>query len=726
MYVPLSITRSILYSVAFLLAALGVAGRLAAQADAGVTVHVTHDTLPVTGATVRSGGRGVFTDAGIARLMLPAGSRDIVVAMIGFAPETLHVTLTAGADTTVVVPLRELPVALSEIIVTSTRSERLVADEPTRVEVIGPEDVAEKTAMSPGNVAAVLNETSGVRVQTTSAALGAASVRVQGLRGHYTEILSDGLPLYGLTTDGIGLLQIPPVDLQQVEVIKGAATALYGPAALGGVVNLVSRRPSNASEILVNGTSRRAGDLVLWQARQLSPAWGYTLIAGLHGQRGGALDDDLWLDFPSYERGELRPRVFWTSPAGHSLLLTSGVTVEDREGGTPPGGVLPDGRPFAQTFGTRRADVGAVGRFQFNGTSALAIRSSATEAWRTQQFGTVRERDRRTTVFAEAALTVTAGSQVAVIGAALQHDGYDAPVVAALSYAGTTPGVFVQHTWLPKPWFGLTSSARVDASSRYGAFVSPRVSALLRSSSGWTARLSAGGGAYEPSPFTDETAEIDFARLRPLTGLVAERGRSASLDVGGMLGPIEVNGTLYGSVIDHPVALRPVPPSDSLVEFVNAAAPTRANGFEAFARYRREPFTVTATYAFQHASELDVEKGSRRTVPLTPRHAGGLDVSWEDERGDRIGIEGFYTGRQTLVENPYRSVSRPYLLLGALLQHRFARVLLFLNAENLLNIHQTQFDPLYLPAVGAAGRWTTGAWAPLEGRVINLGARFRF
>lgn len=718
-----SLSPPFLFLVSF--AALAAANCLAAQAEAHLAIRVTHDTTLVAGATVRSGGRGAFTDAGgIARLVLPSGERDVVVAMIGFSPETLHVTLTAGADTMVIVALRELPVALSEIIVTSTRSDRRVEDEPTRVEAIAPEEVAEKTAMSPGNVAMVLDETSGVRVQTTSPALGGASVRVQGLRGHYTEILSDGLPLYGLTTDGLGLLQIPPVDLQQVEVIKGATTALYGPTALGGVVNLISRRPTNTSEFLVNGTTRRASDLVLWQARQLTPAWGYTLIGGLHGQRWGALDGDRWIDFPSYERGEVRPRVFWTSPAGHSVLLTSGLTVEDREGGTVPGGVLPDGRPFAQTLGTRRADIGGVGRYQLSGTSVLAIRSSATEEWRTQQFGTARERDRRTTVFAEAALTVTTGAQSAVIGAALQRDGYNALDLPTLSYTLATPGVFAQHTWLPTPWFGLTSSARLDVSSRYGTFVSPRLSALLRPSGRWTARLSAGGGAYEPTLFTEETAEIDFARLRPLKGLVAERGRSASLDVGGMLGPIEVNGTLYGSVIDHPVALRPVPPSDSIVEFVNAAAPTRTNGFEAFARYRREPFTVTATYAFQYASELDVETGSRRGVPLTPRNTGGLVVSWEEESGDRVSVEGFYTGRQTLVDNPYRSVSRPYLLLGALLQHRLDRVLLFLNGENLLNIHQTQFDPLRLPAVGPAGRWTTDAWAPLEGRVINFGARF--
>jgi outer membrane receptor protein involved in Fe transport len=81
-------------------------------------------------------------------------------------------------------------------------------------------------------------------------------VRVQGLRGRYTQVLSDGLPLYGGQTGGLGLLQIPPMDLGGVEVIKGVASALYGGTALGGVVNLVSRRPGEEPirELLLNQT----------------------------------------------------------------------------------------------------------------------------------------------------------------------------------------------------------------------------------------------------------------------------------------------------------------------------------------------------------------------------------------------------------------------------------------------------------------------------------------
>jgi iron complex outermembrane receptor protein len=158
-----------------------------------------------------------------------------------------------------------------DIIVQATRNDRRVQNEPIRVEVIGREEIEEKLLMTPGKIAMLVSETPGVRVQVTSPALGAFYVRVQGLKGRYTQILADGVPLYGGQAPAIGLLQIP-TDLGQVEVIKGAASALYGPAALGGVINLVSRRPGDAAEgeLLLNATTRNGQDVTGYVASPVS------------------------------------------------------------------------------------------------------------------------------------------------------------------------------------------------------------------------------------------------------------------------------------------------------------------------------------------------------------------------------------------------------------------------------------------------------------------------
>src|SRR5262249_22033848 len=132
------------------------------------------------------------------------------------------------------------------------------------------------------------------------------------------------------------------------------------------------------------------------------------------------------------------------------------------------------------------------------------------------------------------------------------------------------------------------------------------------------------------------------------------------------------------------------------------------------------------SYTYLRSTESDPSAGARREVPLSPRHTGEVAVILESESKGRIGAELSYTGRQSLEDDPYRSVSVPYWELGLLGEIRFGETHLFVNAENLANVHQSHYDPLLLPAQAPDGRWTTDAWAPLEGRVINLGVRMEF
>jgi outer membrane receptor for ferrienterochelin and colicins len=701
---------------------------LAVQGQGGtVTVSVTSQGAPVPDASVRSGSVHAITDTGgSAQLTLAAGKHALIVSKIGFTPDTALVVVAAGAVTRVQVSLRAAAEQLPEVVVSATRDERRISDEPTRVEVTDRDDIEEQIAASPGGVAELLTEAGGVRVQPTASGLGAGSVRIRGLSGRYTELLSDGLPLVGLTTQELGPMQIPPMDLERVEVIKGVVSALYGPTALAGVVNLVSQRPNNQRELVINETSSNATDVAFFRGRQLSPHWGYTLLANADRQATEDPDGDGWADIPGFRRLVLRPRLFWSDSAGNSLLITTGLTAENRTGGTVNGGVVADGRPYAVGLDTRRADAGAVGRFRLDGSANLSLRSSATEEWDTRTFGGIRERDRRTTLFSELAVNLTRAPQIVVLGAAIQGDLYHSLDVPAMDYNFVTPALFAQDTWLPVAWFGLISSARLDVHSVYGALVSPRVSALFRVNKNWNARVAAGVSTFTPTPFTDETNAIALSHVRPIAGLRVEQARSLSVDVGGRLGPVEVIGSVHGTIIERPIALRPVAGSVDSVALVNRAGPTRAGGVELFARYAFNSVTVTASYVYLHGTQVEDSISIRREVPLNARHTAGLNAVWEKEReGTRVGLEVFYTGRQALEDDPYRTTSVPYVTVDALVQQRVGSVLLFLHGENLTNVHQTQFDPLLLPTSGLGGRWTTDIWAPLAGRVINVGARLR-
>ena len=624
-------------------------------------------------------------------------------------------------------PPAEQPVVEAEetVFVTATRTNTRLQDQPVRVEVIDREEIEEKALMTPGSVAMLLGETTGLRVQTTSPALGAANVRIQGLRGRYSQLVADGLPLYGAQGDSFSLLQVPPLDLGQVEIIKGAASALYGAAALGGVINLVSRRPDEAErELLVNATSQAGHDVTSWLANPISDSASWTLLGGFHRQSKQDLDDDGWLDLPGYERAVVRPRFFTDNHAGRTMFATVGFMAEDRTGGTSPGQSLPNGAAFTESLTSRHVDGGFVGRWLAFDKRVLAVRGSFMRRVQDRKFGTASEHSVRSTWFGEASLQGTSGRQTWVGGFAVQQDRHNLRELPQFDFRFSSPSVFMQDEIAVSRKVTVAVSARADVHSEYGVLATPRVSVLSRPGDGWTVRLAAGTGAFAPTPFTEETEETGLSRVRPLRGLRAERARSVSLDVTRTLGSIEVTGTVFGSLVIEPVVTRSL--EDGAVEFLNAPENTRTAGTELLLRYRRDGFVALATHAWTRSTEFDANELLRRAVPLTPSHAGSMNAMWEGDDWGRFGIELYFVGKQDLDENPYRRVSRPHWLIGALAERRFRGVRVFINAENLLDIRQTKYDPLITPTPRPDGRWTVDAWAPLDGRVINGGLRIAF
>jgi outer membrane receptor for ferrienterochelin and colicins len=649
---------------------------------------------------------------------------------VGLALGVAEATVVAGQETRVQVELEIDAVELDEVTVDLTRTGRRVQDEPLRVEVIGEEEIAEKMLMTPGNIVMLLNETGGLRVQVTSPSLGAANVRIQGMRGRYTQILADGLPLYGGQAGSIGLMQIPPVDLGQVEVVKGVASALYGGSALGGVINLVSRRPaeSHGGELLLNASTLDGQDATAHLSGPLTPDWGYALTGGLHRQGIRDLDDSGWADVPGHRRVTLRPRLFWSGAGGGSALLTLGGMLEDREGGTLPGRTLPAGGTHVETLDTRRFDAGVSARHPVGDSHFLRVRGSAMLQRHRHGFGAREERDRHGTLLAEASLSGGDARLSWVAGGALQQDRYRSDDFPDFDYTFTVPAVFGQGEVRLSPAVSASLSARWDHHSRYGDQWSPRVSVLYRPGA-WTVRGSVGGGFFAPTPFVEEIEAVGLARLAVPEGLRAERARTASVDAGRLFGPWEVSATLFASRVEHTVQLVPLDPGDAEapagVELRNAAGPTETAGTELLLRYRRDHFALTGSYVFVRATESDpAAPGTTRDLPLTPRHTAGLVAMWEDHDRGMLGIEAYYTGRQPLDNNPWRDEGRAHLHLGVLGELRREGWSVFLNAENLLNVRQTRHDPLVRDVRAPDGSWTVDAWAPLEGVSLNGGVRF--
>ncbi|WP_206212335.1 TonB-dependent receptor [Wenzhouxiangella sp. XN79A] len=613
----------------------------------------------------------------------------------------------------------------------ATRIGRSASDEPIRVEVIVREEIEEKAIMRPGNISMLVAETGGVRVQTTSPALGSANIRLQGLYGRYTQLLADGLPLYGGQAASIGLLQIPPTDLAHVEVIKGSASSLYGGSALGGVINLVSRRPGNAfeGEALVNLTTRDGQDLTTYVAAPLNPSFSASLTAGAHRQDAKDLDDDGWIDIAEYERVTARPRLFWTADGGARVYATTGFMAEERTGGTLPGRTVPDGSTFPQTQDTQRFDAGFIADGPFGDVLGWSVRGSAMIQDHDKRFGAVIESDRHESYLVESSLTGYTLRSNWVAGIALQSDVFDSDDFPAFDYSYEVPGLFGQLDYDLTEALSTSISARLDEHSEYGSQFSPRLSVLYRPGD-WTIRGSYGQGYFAPTPFVEEIEAAGLSRLEPLMGLKEETAETASIDVGYSWGELETNATLFASNVDDVTRLQPFSseaggPLDR-VRLINVPGESRIRGTEFLVRYYWRSFKLTGSYLYLDATEPALAGEGRRRIPLTPEHSAGFVAMWEQHGRGRLGFEAYYTGTQRLEDNPYRDESEPYWHLGLLGEITRGRASWFINFENLLNVRQTREDPLVRPSRAPSGQWTTDIWSRNDGFVVNGGVRVRF
>ncbi|HEY0304182.1 MAG TPA: TonB-dependent receptor, partial [Longimicrobiales bacterium] len=578
-------------AVVLLLIALFIAVPVQAQeADSGIVKITVQEPMgPVAGAVVRSDSRSATTDAnGRTSMVLPAGPRALTVTRSGYVSKRVTVTVIAN-DTislTIDVDMEEpMLMEVEELVVTATRIERLAGNTPIRVEVLDEMEVDENTLMAPSGITMLLNETPGLRVQAASPTLGTGSVRILGLPGQYTAMLADGLPIYGGAASALGPLDISPVDLSRVEVIKGAASALYGGQALGGVINLISKQPTGRNEVLLNRRTLAVTDVASWLSRRFSDRSGLSLLTSGTIQGAADRDGDGWGDQARARRWGVRPRFSASSANGRSLFITAGYGYDNRQGGTMGNAVTPGGQPFAEGLTGRRADLGATLRLPRTDSGHVAIRFALSSNARARRFGEGPiERDRISTGFAELTRTLKLERGGLVLGAAVQGDAYHNKLNRSFDHDWVTPGLFVTADRAVGP-VTVSASIRGDVHPEEGLELTERLAILFRPAPEWTVRLGGGTGFAAPTPMTEEVEAIGMRAIQP-SSLRGEKSLGAMLDVNGRLLGAELLMTGYRSFIDNAIQLVDLDDAAGSAMLRNAGDATRVGGIEAAAIWR--------------------------------------------------------------------------------------------------------------------------------------------
>ncbi|RWY48375.1 TonB-dependent receptor [Mucilaginibacter gilvus] len=660
---------------------------------------------------------------------IPNGKFEIEITYVGFGKsEKVYSFPMQTPDQVLTINLEPSTGELAEVTVQTTRTNQNLRDIPTRIEALPLEELDEKSTMRPGDVRMLLGETTGIHVQQTSAVSGSASFRIQGLGSRYTQLLQDGMPLYSGFSGNLSLLQISPLDLRQVEFIKGSASTLYGGGAIAGLVNLISKVPEKSPELtfLLNGTSAKGADA----SGYYSQKWKHigTTIFGSYNYNGAYDPSNTGLSaIPLTKRFTINPKVFLYMDEHNSGWFGVNTTYENRLGGDLQ---VISGQPdnvhqYFEQNKTFRFSTQLSFTHKIDEESKINLKNTICYFDRDLAGPAFDFKGRQVSSYSEVNYVRNGEKASWVAGANLITDHFTAePPQNSLSYNQVTIGTFVQNTYKANNWFSVESGLRLDinnpapATPSSGLFILPRINALFKITDHLSSRIGGGLGYKMPSLFNDEVEQDDYVHIQPLnignTQAEQSYGLNGDLNYRCALGDeavINVNQLFFSTRVDRPLILQ----SNS---FINAPGYLNTQGAEINIKlvmdelvfYVGYTYTDTKTH-FNGISELQT---------LTPKNQLSFDVTYEIEGSFRFGAESFYTGPQLLSDG---TTGKDYVTFGLLVQKMWKHLDIFVNAENLTDQRQTKWGSIY------TGSLTTpkfkNIYAPLDGVVVNAGIRIK-
>ena len=653
---------------------------------------------------------------------IPDGNQTFLISYVGFAEKEIRYSFPLESTDLIEINLEPEEEHEPEVIITATRTSRTIANTPTRVEVISGEELDEKANMKPGDIRMLLSESTGIQTQQTSATSYNSSIRIQGLDGRYTQILRDGYPLYSGFSGGLSIMQIAPLDLKQVEVIKGSSSTLYGGGAIAGLVNLVSKTPTDERELsfLANATSAKGLDLSSFYSERFAKI-GITVFASANYASPYDPAGIGLTAIPKSERYTIHPRLFFygkktTAHVGFNYIS------ESRIGGNL-NYIKRGGSGYFEKNNSNRYTVQTGLAHKTGEHSTIQLKSSYTQFSRVLTIPSYRFEGLQQSSFTELSYNIELPKSVWVLGGNFLTDGFSEEVhttTPARNYHLNTYGIFIQNAWSPSNLFTLETGLRGDYVSEYGFELLPRVSALWKPSSKLTFRLGGGFGYKTPTVFTEEAERIQFQNILPIGGTaVNESSLGTNFDINyrtsiGLAG-ITINNLFFYTRLNDPLVLTP---ASNSISFENAHGHIDTRGLETNLKITYANFKLFVGYTL---AQVEMHFDDVKTpLPLTARHRLNNVLMYEVEEKWKLGLEAYYVSKQLLSDG---SAGKPYWVTGFMAEKFWEKFSIFINFENFTDTRQTRFDTIYTGTIDSPV--FRDIYAPVDGFVINGGIKLR-
>ncbi|TYP99271.1 TonB-dependent receptor [Tenacibaculum adriaticum] len=697
----------------------------AQTSDIQIKVLTEAENEPLLGATVyfEALEKGAVTDFdGIATFTeIPDGQHQIIISFLGF--ETFETTIQIPSNTELMFKLKEGGNQLDAVVLQSSRSTRTVRKIPTRIEFIGAEELGEKAIMNPTNISMVLRESTGIQMQQTSLSSGSTNIRIQGLDGRYTQLLRDGFPLYGGFSSGLSILQIPPLDLQQFEIIKGSSSTLYGGGAIAGLVNMVSKTPDYepALDIMLTQTQALGSTANVFYSKR-NEKFGVSLYGSGHYQKAYDPEDDGFSNLPNTTSISFNPKLFYYPSEKTTLWFGLNGTYDDRIGGdmtkieSGENGI----HQYTEENNSKRLSSQLVYQTQLDSVSSLEFKNSVSFFDRNLTVPDFNFDGKQTNTFTEISYNTASDKTDWIVGANLYTSNFDENDNAPLQrdQKDVTFGAFANNIFdISDNWI-LETGLRADYNTDFGFFPLPRISLLYKNNSGFSSRIGGGLGYKIPDIFTEEAEYINFENVLAIdkSTVDAERSYGVNFDVNYQtrlsdeIG-FSINQLFYVTAINDGLLLNST--DNGFFQFENASDKIFSKGSETNIKFTYKDFRWFLNYAFID-TRLNYLEGNPQK-PLTAKHNAGSVIMYESKKW-RIGYETYYTGKQFLSNG---TETTDFVTMGLMVMRNFKLGSVFVNFENFTDRRQSRFSPLVLPP--HENPVFPEIYAPTDGFIFSVG-----